>query len=104
MTRMAKGISADPTGSSSTTRVAVAPLPSVRWNRTPSGRGPDRQGHVGLDDGVVAEGVVVEHQAVVLDEDAEAGVAVAEGVQHAALAGGPLDDGVERPGAATEPG
>ena len=58
--------------------------------------------HAGGGHVVVAEAVVVEHQVVVLDEQRQAGVGRAAGVQHAAGALGALDGGLEVPAAAAD--
>ena len=71
-----------------------AALADPRRSRTPDAPiGPTGTGAVRLDHVVVAEAVVVEHQAVVLDEDADARVLGAGGEQHAARTGGAVDRG-----------
>src|SRR4051794_21277100 len=89
---MANPIPVEPTGSPSITRVARAPAPSRR-NRTPIIDRPT--GTAPSDSTIVCspEGVVVEHQVVVLDEEAQARVAVAEGVEHTTLVRRPVHGG-----------
>ena len=60
--------------------------------------------HGRLDDRVIAERVVVEHQTLVLDEHRQPGVGGAGGPDHPLVAGGPGDGGHQIPGAATGAG
>ena len=73
----------------STASVDACPrMPSPRRNRTPSVDVAGGHRDVGLDDRVVAERVVVDHQAVVLHEHRDARVLGAGGEEHALVAGG----------------